>query len=151
MAVGTWTIYDSFLEYMADGTCDLDGDTFKVALVTSSYTPAQDTHDTWSDVSANEVANGNGYTTGGVTVTQTWVESAGTVTFDSDDPSWTASGGSITARYAVIYDDTPTSPADPLVAYLLLDDTPADVTATSGADLTIVLPSGGYFQLSATP
>lgn len=146
MAADAWKVYNKAKEYIGDGTIDLDGDTFKVMLATSSYTPLL-THSTKTDVT-NEVANGNGYTTGGVTVTATWSESTGTVTFDSDDPSWTASGGSITARYAVLYDDTPTSPADPVIAYCLLDNAPADVTAVDGADFTIQLAAGGYFQVS---
>lgn len=149
MAAGNWIVYNSAKEYMMDGTMDLDGDTFKVALATSSYTPAL-THTQYSDFSANEVANGNGYTTGGVTVTQTWTANGGDATqmiFDSDDPTWTASGGSIVARYAILYDDTVVSPADALVAYCLLDTTPADVTATDGNSLTIQIASGGYFNL----
>ena len=145
MAADDWKIYDSFKEKMADGTLDLDGDTFKCALFTSVLVPAQ-TDDSYTAL-ANEVANGNGYLTGGETLTTvTWVEAAGTVTFDADDISWTASGGSIVGRYAIIYDDT--DAGKQLVAMSLLDNTPADVTVTDTNTLTLQLSASGVFTLS---
>lgn len=148
MAADAWSEYNNFKLDIGDGSIDLDTDAFKVALYTSSSNAATLTLNGKAAVT-NEVANGNGYTTGGDSVTATWTESSGTVTFDSDDPSWTASGGSITARFAVVYDDTPTSPtADPLVCFSLLDNTPADVTVTDGNTLTLQLSANGYFQLS---
>ena len=147
MAADAWKIYNKFKEYMADGLIDLDGDSFKVALYLDTSNAATLTIDRKGNLT-NEHANANGYTTGGVAVTQTWVESAGVVTFDSDDPAWTASGGSIVARFAVLWDDTPTSIPDPIVAYSLLDNAPADVTVTDGNILTLQLNANGYFQLS---
>jgi hypothetical protein len=62
---------------------------------------------------------------------------------------FTASGGSITARYAVIDDDTVTTPvADPLVCYSLLDNSPADLTATDGNTFTVQMNASGIFTLS---
>lgn len=142
------TFYNSFRKYLGDGTVDLDTHTFKVLLTSSSYTPSATTHTVKADVT-NELSTANGYTAGGATLgTVTWSQSGGTVTFDAADTAWTASGGSITARYAVIYDDTPTSPADPLVAYILLDTTPADVTATDGNTLTLQWNASGIFTLT---
>lgn len=148
-----WLLYNKFKEYAGDGTIDLDNDTFKIGLYLSSSNAATLTNSVLADLT-NEHANANGYTTGGNTLANvTWTESSGTVTLDADDTSWTASGGSITARFAVIYDDTPTSPADPLVCYSLLDTTPADVTATDGNVLAINFHSSGIIAISggATP
>jgi hypothetical protein len=50
-----------------NGGIDLDSDTIKIALVTSSYTPNKDTHDFWDDIVANE-ASGTGYSAGGATL-----------------------------------------------------------------------------------
>jgi|DEB0MinimDraft_3_1074331.scaffolds.fasta_scaffold16546_3 hypothetical protein len=154
MAADAWKVYNKTKEYIGDGTIDLDaGDGyFSVILATSSYTPAL-THSTYADVSAAEVANGNGYTTGGdFPGTVTWTEASGTVTFDSADPSWTASGGNIVARYAVLVHvaagtGVPQS-TDKIMAYCLLDNTPADVTATDGNAFTIQLAATGYFTVS---
>lgn len=147
MAADAWIKYNNFPELMADGTIDLDDDVFKVQLHTSSYTPNAETHTVKADLS-NEHASGNGYTTGGFTITQTWTQSTTTLTFDSDDPNWTASGAPITARYAVIVDDTPASPADPLVAYSLLDNSPADVSVSDGNTLTLEINASGIFTVT---
>ena len=148
MAADKWKIYDSFLEFMGDNTIDMDGDTFKVALYTSASNAATITNGDKAALT-NEVANANGYTTGGNTLASvTWSQTSGTVTFDSADTVWTASGGSIVARYAVIYSDT--SITDKLVAFSLLDNTPGDITVTDGNTLTIQMNASGIFTGSAT-
>jgi hypothetical protein len=120
-------IYNSFVDDMARGAIDLDADTFKVMLVTSSYTPNKDTHDKRDDVT-NEVS-GTGYTAGGVT-------SACTVTKDTANDrvtlgfaavTWASS--TITARGAVIYKSRGgASSADELVCYI---DFVSDVSSTA--------------------
>lgn len=150
MAAGTFTIYNSVSELAGDGTIDFDTDAFNLILVTSSYTPNL-AHDEYADVSGVEVANGNGYTTGGVTLANvTWTRSSGVTTFDSDDAVWTASGGSITARYAIMVDTTSTN--DKLIGYVLLDTTPADLVATNGNTLTVSPhATTGWFQQTVNP
>lgn len=148
MTANALAFYDTFIEYVADGTIDLDTHTFKVALVASGYTPSASGHSTFSDIT-NELSTAAGYTAGGQALSSvTWGQSGGTATFDAADTVWTASGGSITARYAVIYDDTPSSPADPLVGYILLDNSPADVTATDGNTLTLQWNGSGIFTIA---
>jgi hypothetical protein len=152
MAAGKWKFYEAAKEYLGDGTIDLDSATFKMALFTSaSNCNTLSGSDALADLT-NEVANANGYTTGGVTLTGvTWVNSAGTMTFDCDNAIWNASGGSITSRFAVIYrSGSAGSPAvtDALLCVCLLDTTPADVTVTSGNSLTIAINAGGVFTLS---
>lgn len=150
MPAGNFTLYNSFAEFIADGTIDLDSDTFKIALLDSGYTPNL-AHDEWADVSGDEIANGAGYTTGGATLTGvTWNRTNGVATFDSDNQVWTASGGPIVARYAVIYDDT--TSGDKLIGYVLLDTAPADLTATDGNTFTVgPHASNGWFQLTVNP
>lgn len=143
------TFYNSFREYVADGTIDLDTDTFKVTLHTSTYTPSATTHTVYADLT-NELSTASGYTNGGATLgTVTWNRSGGTVTFDAADTVWTASGGTITARYAVIRKDgTANAIVSPLIAYILLDTTPADVSATTGNTLTLQWNASGIFDLT---
>lgn len=139
------SFYNSFREYIADGTIDLDTHTFKVMLVSSSYTFSA-SHTVKADIT-NELSTANGYTAGGATLgSVTWGHSGGTATFDAADTVWTASGGSITARRAVIYDDTASN--DELVASVLLDTTPADVTATDGNTLTLQWNASGIFTIT---
>jgi hypothetical protein len=58
-------------------------------------------------------------------------------------PVWTASGGSITARYAVIYEV-----GGNVLCYALLDSAPADVSATDGNTLTVGSNGGTVFTLA---
>lgn len=146
MAAGKWKLYNTAKQKIGQGIIDLDSHSFKVALFLSTSNCDTLTHDELVDLS-NQVANGNGYTTGGVTLTGvTWTNSSGTLTFDCDDPTWAASGAGITARFAVIYDDTVTG--DPLLAVCLLDTAPADVSASSGYTLRITISASGVFSLS---
>jgi hypothetical protein len=66
-----------------------------------------------------------------------------TVTLDCDDQVWTASGGSITARFAVIYEV-----GGNVLCYCLLDSAPADVTATDGNPLTVQIAASGLLTLT---
>lgn len=113
-------VFDMAKEYIGDGTIDLDNDTLKCLLLTDTYTP-DSTDAVYADIIASEVANGNGYTTGGATLASvTWANTAGVTKLDADDPVWTTA--SFTARYAVAYSDTPSSPADPLLSMLDLTE-----------------------------
>lgn len=116
--MATTALYTKFPAKLANAEIDWDTDTIKVALVTSSYTPDQDAHDYWDDVSANE-ASGTGYTAGGATLaskTITQDNATNKQTFDAADVSWTSS--TITARYAVIYKSTGTASTSPLIGYV---------------------------------
>lgn len=149
MAASAWRRYNKFPLYLGDGTIDMDTDTFKCGLYLSTSNAATLTHTILANLT-NEVANANGYTTGGYTLlSRTWTESAGVITFDSADPQWTATGGSITARFAVIYKlGTANTIVNPLVAYCLLDTTPADVTSTDGNSLTIQISASGIATIT---
>jgi hypothetical protein len=142
MAAGAWTFTDVGRTRLLNGTFDLDTDTFLCALfLSTSNIGAAST--TYAGVT-NEHANGNGYTTGGISMGALTL--AGTTTVTVDDPAdlvWTATGGSITARFAVIYES-----GGDVLCYCLLDSTPADVTATDTNTLTIALHASGIFTLA---
>ena len=144
MAAGAWVVTDAIKERMGNAEINFDTDTFKVRLYSSSSNLAATSDD--ATAVTNELSTANGYTAGGASVTPTWTRSTGTCTFDVSDPSWTASGGSIVARFAAIVDETPTP--DRVVAYCLLDNTPADVTTTTGNTLTIQISANGVFQMT---
>jgi len=152
MAAGKWKIYDQAKVYLADGTLDMDLTTnMKMALFLS--TSNCDTLGVGTGVFGdltNEVATAFGYTAGGIALTgETWGQVAGVATFDCDTVVWTASGGSIVARFAVIYvDATVNTIVKPLIAVCLLDTTPANVTATDTNTLTIAINESGVFTLS---
>ena len=118
-------IYNKFLDYLA--SADISDDTFKVALVTSSYTPDKDTHEHFDDVT-NEVS-GTGYSAGGNTVTGTLTLSTANdrLTLEFASTSWTSA--TITARGAVYYSSTGTASTSTLIAF---NDFGSDVAVTSG-------------------
>jgi hypothetical protein len=121
-------IYNSAIDDMARGAIDFDTDTFKIMLVTSSYTPNKDTHDRRDDVT-NEVT-GTGYSTGGSTIACTVTKDTANdkVTLQFASTSWASS--TITARAAVVYKSRGgASSADELVFY---NDFDADVSTTNG-------------------
>ena len=145
MAAATFTLFDSFTEYMGDGTIDLDTHTFNMTLHTSTYTPSASADLLYADLS-DELSTANGYTSGGQAMTSvTWGQTGGVATFDSDPVQWTASGAGMTARYAVIRS---TNGSGPLVGWILLESAPADVTATAGNTFTVTPNASGWFTNS---
>jgi len=152
MAAGKWKAYEFAKFYLGDGTIDLDLTTnWKMALFLSTSNAETLSVGTgvYGDLT-NQVAGTFGYTSGGVALTGvTWTQSGGTVTFDCDDADWTATGGSIVARFAVIYKDaTVNSIVKPLLCVSLLDTTPADVTATDTNTFTVTINASGVLTLS---
>ncbi len=140
-AAGAWVFPNGARTKLLDGTFDIDSDTFKEALFLSTSNLGL-TSTTYAGVT-NEVANANGYTTGGIGVTLT-LSGTTTVTVDvATDPVWTASGGSITARFCAIYEVSGN-----VLCYCLQDSTPADVTATDGNTYTEQTNASGVFTLA---
>ena len=138
--------YGLALKNLMDGstTFDWDTDTIKVALLSSAYTPNQDTHDFFDDVSANEIT-GTGYSSGGFTL------SSCAVSYDSasneirlDAADIVANPATFTARYAVVYKDTGTASTSPLLGLI---DFGADESPAS-ASFTISWSSSGVLKLT---
>lgn len=130
MSAGTWTFTNTARTKILNGQFDIDSDSYKCALFqsTSNLTAASTTY---AGVT-NEVANSHGYTTGGIAVAFTLAGSTSVTASFTTNPSWNASGGDIVARFAAIYEVS-----GDVLAFCLLDNTPADVTTASGNSLTI--------------
>jgi hypothetical protein len=146
MAAGAFTVFRRAKTKLANGLFDLDTNTFKMVLTTDAQALTDDFAGTSTDCRyadlTDEVANGNGYTTGGKTLTATWTRSGATVTFDCDDQAWTSS--SFTAKYAVIYEDNGGN--DDLLCFCELD-TGGSLTTVSGT-LTVTINASGVFTLA---
>ena len=146
-AAGKWKLYEQAKLDIANGLMDLDTHSFKIALFTSVSNCNTLSGTTTLASLTNQVATANGYTQNSKAVTITTANSGGTITVDEiTNPSWTANGGSITARFAVIYNDTHASKQ--ALCVCLLDTAPADVTATDGNTFTITQNSSGIFTIS---
>lgn len=143
------TLYNSFKEYLGDGTFDMNTNSFVVTLHTSTYAPSA-AHSVSADLT-NEVANGNGYTTGGFALTTpSFAQTAGTAKFTTaNNPSWTGSGAGFVARYYVIRAvGTLNGRVNPLVGYGLLDSAPADVSVGVGNTVTLTQHANGWLTLT---
>ena len=98
------------------------------------------TNAVYGDISGNELANGNGYTTGGATVTgQGYSQTAGVATLTGTlaNPTWTATGSMGPFRYAVLYDSSAATKV--LIGFW---DYGSSVTLTSGQTFTVSITSG---------
>lgn len=114
--MAAYTKFQATVEHLAEKVHNLGADTLKILLAASAPSAASDA--VRGDLT-DELSGGNGYTAAGHTVTITSsAQSSGTYSLVGNDLTYTASGGTIGAfRYAVFYNDTPTSPADPLLGY----------------------------------
>jgi len=149
--MATYIKINDWLDNMADAA-DMNGDSFRIAL--SNTAPASETN--------NPTADGNGVlanvtqisytnysddlavdrTLEGVTSSQT----GGSYKFDANDLTITASGGALAAfRYIYVYDDTPTSPADPLVCVI---DNGSAISLASGESVAIGWHASGIYTIA---
>lgn len=140
--MATYNKFNAFTENQLISNMDWNADTFKVML--TSTAPVA-TNSVKADLT--EISAGNGYTAGGTATTISVTRSSGTTKVVGTDVVFTASGGTIGPfRYAVLYDDTPTSPADPLVAWW---DYGSSVTLNAGETFTVDFDAtNGIFQLT---
>jgi len=143
MVAGAWTFTNTSKTYLLNGTFDLDTDVFKMALYTSS-TNLSATSDEYSAVTHQVASTGLGYTEGGISVTLALTGTTQVKVDVNTDPIWTASGGSIVAKWADIYEPT----SSKILVYCLLDSTSVNVTIEDGNTLTIAANANGIFDLS---
>lgn len=130
--MGAQTLFQKYKLRLGRGDVKFGTDVFKIAL--SNVAPVAATDESIGDLT--QIANSNGYTTGGATVPSVAIsQTTGVATVVGDAVTWTATGGSLPAlRYAVLYDST--------TGYLIgFWDYGSSVTVTV-ANTFSVLPSG---------
>lgn len=134
--------FQQFVEDLAKKVHNLDADTLKILLTNTAPVA---TNAVKADLT--EISAGNGYTAGGTAVAgQDAEHTTGTLKLTGNDVVFTASGGSIGPfRYAVLYNDTPSSPADPLIGWW---DYGSGITLLDGETFTIDLDAtNGILQI----
>lgn len=141
MAV-TISLYNHTAKLFAEGS-NASGDTYKVKLYTAATFNA--THTTLAGVGGTEATTGTGYNAGGPALTNVAVTTVTTndARFDADDVTLTASGGSITASYGVLYNDTDAN--DPPLAFI---DFGGSQSAGAGTDFKIIWDANGIFSFT---
>ena len=100
---------NSFKAMLWKGQIDGLNDTFKIILMQDGFTFDQDDHNCYADVIAHELATGNGYTQGTLELTGVSIDIddvADTVETSWNNATWNATGGSLSASGAIIYNDT---------------------------------------------
>ena len=135
--------FNAFSEDVAEKVHNLGADTLKVMLTNTAPVA---TNSVKADLT--EISAGNGYTAGGTAASITSSsQTSGTYKLVLADVVFTASGGSMaTFRYAVLYNDTPTSPADPLIGWW---DYGSGVTLAAGETFTTDFdPTTGVLTLA---
>ena len=129
--MATFNKFDQFIEDVFTGVHNLIGTTDTVNIYLSNTAPNAATHAVKADLA--EISTGNGYT-GPQDTQNSGSQTSGTVTVTGVDVVITASGGTVGPfQYVVLYNDTPTTPADPLIGWW---DYGAAVTLNSGESFT---------------
>lgn len=122
---------NAFVENLAEKVHNLQSDTLKILLTNTAPVA---TNAVKADLT--EISAGNGYTAGGATATvSASSQTSGTYKLVLDDLTITAAGGSVGPfRYFALYNDTPTSPADPLIGWW---DYGSSITLADGESVTV--------------
>lgn len=145
--MATFQVVDEWANYIATagGAAgpDVDGDTYKAVL--TNVAPTKAGTQVLADIT--QIAGTGGYAPASMAGI-TWAETGagtGIWQFSSNAFSWTASGADFaTARYVAIYDDTPTSPVDPVVGFADL----GSFVLANGFTLTITPGANGIFRIT---
>lgn len=140
--MATFNKFQQFVEDLAKGVHNFTSDStcsVTVALTTAANAPVA-TNSVLANLTQISYTNLSSRVVTGVTAEHT----TGTVTFTADDLVLTASGAVATFRYVVLYNDDPTSPADPLIGWY---DYGSDVTLANGETFTVDF-TGGFATLA---
>lgn len=141
--MATWTENDVFSEDMANKIHDLNSDTFRLAL--SNTAPVLGTTFLLSNVT--QIANGNGYTTAadgaGMATTLSFSRTGQTTTVSGTQAVWTATGAVGPFRYVIWWNDTPTTPLNPVMGWI---DHGSSITMANTDTYTV--PAGALFTIN---
>ncbi|RKE84603.1 hypothetical protein [Rhizobium sp. AG855] len=137
MPTSSFTLYQDFKEQLGKGVHNFSSATLKIAFTNTA--PNAATHTVLADIT--QISTAGGYTGGaggGLALDSvTYIESAGVGALAAIDETFVASGGSVGPfRYVVLYNDTPTSPVDPLIGYW---DYGSSITVGDGEQFTLDL------------
>jgi hypothetical protein len=131
MPTSTYSKFHQFVEDLAHKVHDLETDSLRVALCAAANPPSVSAHAVLANLTTVSLAN---LADPSITIASSG-QTSGTYTLTLSDKTLTASGGSVGPfRYVIVYNDTPTSPADPLLGYY---DYGSDITLNAGESLLV--------------
>lgn len=139
--MATYNKFNQFTKDLIDGKHNFSSNTFKVMLTNTAPVA---TNAVKADIT--EISAGSGYTAGGTATTITAATSSGTAKVTGTNVVFTSSGTIGPFRYAVLYNDTQTSPAKPLVSWW---DYGSSITLNNTETLTVAFDAtNGIFQVT---
>lgn len=116
-------------------------DTFQIILMQAGFVFDRASHHAYADVVGNELATAFGYTATGITLSGVALTVDNTLNLAKlawNNVQWDASGGSLVAAGAIIYDDTTATPGhdftDAIVAWI---DANGTIIASDGTPMFI--------------
>jgi hypothetical protein len=131
--MATYNKFQDFVEQLGKGVHQLHAAGHTLKVYASDATPSASADAVKADLA--EITAEHGYPSGGSDIQNDYTESGGQGTMTGVDVVWTASGGGYgPLRYVALYNDTPTSPADPLIAWW---DYGSELTVNDGESLTV--------------
>lgn len=131
MATSAQTKFNIFTKDLTEAKHDFATHVFKIALTNTA--PVAATGAVLADIT--QIAATGSYVAGGLATTVTKSRASGVETITGTAVTFTASGGNIGPfRYAVLYNDTQTAPAKPLIAFM---DYGAALTLATGDSLAV--------------
>lgn len=129
--MATYNKFETFVGDLGLQVHELNADLLKVYA--SNAAPSASADSIKTDLA--EITPANGYPSGGSDVQNTYSEAGGVGTLVGIDVTWTASGGAFgPLQYIALYNDTPTGPVDPLIAWW---DHGSSVTINDGESFTV--------------
>ncbi len=136
--------FEKFSEDLNAGVHQLNAADHELKLMLTNTAPDHASDTVFADIT--EISAGNGYTAGGKDIQNDLSRTGDTTTLVAVDVTWTASGGSIGPfRYAVLYNNTPASPAKPLICSY---DRGSEYTVPDGDGFTTDFLSDGVYDLT---
>ncbi len=155
MAKGSLLVFDATSGYLRDKDVDIEGSSWKCALISNSIASllVSETNPALGSTNITQVSNGGGYTTGGIALTLDNSDSGGTVTMKLNTSthtdgkiSWSKAASSPTnIKTAVVYDDSAGTPIDAAICYIDMTEdggttavnlVSVDIDITFGTDAT---------------
>ena len=129
--MATYNKFEQFVEDLCKGVHQLHAAGHTLNVYASNATPSASLDAVKTDLA--DITNEHGYVP--ADAQNDFSETSGTGTLTCQDVTWTASGGTFgPLRYIVLYNDTPTSPVDPLISWW---DYGSSVTPNTGETFTV--------------
>lgn len=150
MAAGPFTPYNNFLVQLGASRHSYLNNNVVAILLNNNYVPDPQ-HKALSDVSTYEVPSTGGYSRQSLTTKTVTELPNGNTKFNCDNIMFGANV-SITARFAVLVDVTPTSPSDQtLLMYVDLNQGGTQPVQSLNSTFALDMNPEGLYQIKPTP